>query len=178
MLIWEKNCLRKFVCGKCVVSLSNIKSKLCGKISNIVCDGKYMFCKDKRSIYIINVTSGKVLHTAEYCHRGDLFLEFAGENKNGPVFFDRKYSSLLYSAENKYHMHKDIIITPLVFNRKNIAAITCGEKGLGVADSLGKEILENKFDTIEVKVIISGKSTDDLKEKIIPFQTIFEKGSL
>ena len=139
----------------------------------------YVYGHDDDYSYIIDGKLKKVIYTTKY-EQGYLPQpEFAGKTENGPAFFDSRYSTYIYPCNDGYRVTEDIVLVPVRVNDINVINVTQGEFGIGVEDSLGKKILENCHDEIEIELKVILKKGNSVTEKTIPlFQNNFEKVEL
>ena len=144
---------------------------------DIIVDIPFLYCKDEQYQYILYGESGKEIYKKEYTSYSKSCFCFCGNTERGPVFYDARYSSYLYPTEDGYKMHEEIFNHPIVVNRQNVLNITEGENGVGVIDSYGKTIIENKYDSVKLELKITAVKGNVTEQKIIPFQKCaFEKG--
>lgn len=146
---------------------------------DIVVDFPCLYCKDERFQYILYGEQGEIIHKKEYTSYSESCFCHCGETDKGPVFYDARYSTYLYPTEDGYKVYKELFNHPIIINRRNVANITEGENGIGLIDSYGNPILDNRYDSIKVELKITAIKGERAENKIIPFsKNTFEKGEI
>ncbi len=144
---------------------------------DIVVETPFLYCKDEKYQYILYGELGKEIYKKEYTSYSESCFCFCGNTEKGPVFYDARYSTYLYPQEGEYKVYKEIFNHPIVINRQNVCNITEGENGIGIIDSYGNVIMENKYDSVKVELKVTAIKENETEQKTIPFQKeSFEKG--
>ena len=138
-------------------------------------DTQFLYCKDKKYQYILHAETGKEIYKREYTSYSESCFCFCGNTERGPVFYDARYSTYIYPENGSYKVHKDIFNTPLVVNDRNILNIMQGDNGIGVIDSCGNTVVDNKYDFIKVELKITAQKGKETEEKIFLFLGIYPR---
>lgn len=170
--------------GHDLIFSSNQKVRYYNSVTNavrdfaeIIVETPFLYCKDERHQYILYGELGKEIYKKEYTSYSESCFCFCGNTEKGPVFYDARYSAYLYPAEDGYKVYEELFNHPIIINRKNVCNITEGENGIGVIDSYGNVIMENKYDSVKAELKITAIKENETEQKIIPFQKeVFEKG--
>lgn len=139
----------------------------------------YLYCRDELYQYIISSETGEVVYKREYAAYSKAQLRFCGNTEKGPAFYDARYSTYIYPDGDGYKVDGRIFVCPIVINSVNTVNITQGENGMGLADSFGKQIMENCYDRLRLELKITAFNCQENTEKTIPlFENSFEKEEL
>ena len=127
-----------------------------------------LYCKDETYQYIIHGETGEIIYKKEYTSYSESCFCYCGDTDKGFVFYDARYSTYLYPAENGYKCYDGLFNHPVIVNRRNIVNISEGNNGLGIIDSYGNSIFESKYDCVDVELKVTAIRGREKIKKIIP----------
>ena len=157
----------------------NSVTKTVYKFKEVRAQYPFLYCKDEKYQYIINGETGETVYEKEYEPYTNSYFCYCGNTDNGPVFYDARYSTYLYPTENGYKCYGELFNYPVVVNHRNIINISQGENGLGVIDSYGNSIFENRYDYVNVELKVTAIKGEEQINKIIPIiQNTFGNGEM
>ncbi len=137
----------------------------------------YFYCVDKECKYIIDCATAEVIYKKHRKYGESCFVH-CGNTPKGPVFYDCCYSTYLYPTDNDYKCFEYPLNHPLIINNKNIMNIVDGDKGIGIIDSFGNEIIGNNYDEISFELKITAKKKNERIEKVIELPDVYNKNSV
>lgn len=146
---------------------------------DVIIESPFLYCCDKTHQYIIYGDLGKIIYKKPYTQYSKSCFAFCGNTDKGPVFYDARYNTYIYPTDNGYMCYKNLFNHPIVLNRDNIVNIVEDEKGIGIIDSYGNDVLKNTYDNITVEIKITASKKNDKVEKIISSsKRIFDRDTI
>ena len=142
-------------------------------------DTPYIYGCDEEYQYIIHQESGETILKKKYSQYNKSCYLYCGETENGGVFYDASFSTYIYPTANGYKPYEYPLNHPVIMNKYNVINIVDGEKGLGVIDSFGNNIIENRYNAIKIELKITAVTGEEKIEKIVPIpENTFEVGKV
>ena len=133
----------------------------------VIIDIPYIYGYDKEYQYIIHSETGETIYKKQYNKYNKSYYIYCGDTDKGAVFYDIIFSAYLYPADSGYTYCQYPINHPVIINKNNVINIVDGENGIGVIDSFGNPITDNKYDKISLELKITAENQAERKEKTI-----------
>ena len=145
----------------------NSQTKQMQDFKEVILDTPYLYGYDEECQYIIHQESGVVLHKRKYNKYNKSYYVYCGDTDKGAVFYDSTFSTYLYPTEKGYKPYENPLHHPVIVNKYNVVNIVDGENGIGIIDSFGNAVMENKYDEISLEIKVTAKNKNERIEKII-----------
>ena len=146
----------------------NSLTKQITDFKEIIMDTPYIYGYDELYIYIISQKTGEAIYKRKYNKYDKSYYLYCGNTDKGAVFYDTTFSTYLYPTANGYSHYEYPLNGFIVINNDNIMNIVDGIGGIGIIDSFGNTIADNKYDAISLELKIRAVSENERIEKTIP----------
>jgi len=131
----------------------------------VVTDMSYIYGYDGNYQYIIKQENGQIIHKKKCTSYSKSYYTYCGKIESSAVFYDATYSTYIYPTENGYKPYEYPLNHPVIVNSYNVINIVDGEKGLGVIDSYGNSIMENRYNCIKIELKITAVNSEEKTKK-------------
>ena len=137
------------------------------KFKEVIIDMPYIYGYDEEYQYIIHSETGETIYRKQYGKYNKSYYMYCGFTDKGAVFYDTVFSAYLYPSDKGYAYYQYPINCPVIINKNNVINIVDGENGIGVIDSFGNSIIDDKYDEILLELKITAANQTERKEKFI-----------
>ncbi len=166
-------------CNDKVSEYFNSLTKTVRSFVDIVAEPPFLYCKDEKYQYILFGELGKEIYKKEYNSYSESCFCFCGYSNMGPVFFDTRYSMYIFPSDEGYKAYPELYNHPIVINGRNVANIVESYEGVGVIDSFGNKIADNRHESITVELLITTADHSGTESKVIRcFDGSFKRGGM
>lgn len=148
----------------------NSQTKRVQDFKEVILDTAYLYGYEEEFQYIIEQELGKVIHKRKCNKHNKSYYAYCGTTDKGAVFYDSTFSTYIYPTDNGYKPYEYPLHHPVMVNKYNVINIVDGENGIGVIDSFGNAIMENKYDEISLEIKVTAKNKTEYIERIVEIQ--------
>ncbi len=149
------------------------------KYTEIEVEYPYIYACDEEYQYILHQDTGNVIYKKKCNEHTQSWYEFCGNTRKGPVFYDYRNCEYIYPTDNGYMYYEEILHHPLIINKENVLNIVFEDNKLGVIDSFGNSIIDNKYDRVKIDLCITASDKNEILKKIVSIpKCVFDKDTM